>query len=262
MGASKGKQSTEKTKGAATSGTRLELTLAAEKVFALNGLRGATLRQIREEAGQKNESVIHYHFGSRDAIIESVLHLRSKPMDEARMVMLERIRAENNGVPLSSRQVACCCILPLAHYLLDTEQAPGYYMRFLVQLRVDRSAWRQFSGLHDRGLNECIKALREAKPYMPTGVLDQRFVSMMYMHLNGMAAIEQIQGEKPESFRPDEAWIRIEDLITTVAAFMDAPLSPETVSAIQAAAASRSLPAYTDVALQREQGEEDWPLRN
>ena len=135
-------------------------------------------------------------------------------------------------------------------------------MRFLVQLRVDRSAWRQFSGLHDRGLNESIKAMREAKPYMPTSILDQRFVGMMYMHLNGMAAIEQIQCEKPEQFRREEAWIRVQDLITTAAAFMDAPLSPETVLAIQAAAASQPLPAYIDVALRREQSDEDWPLRH
>mgnify|MGYP000049165112 CR=1 FL=1 len=261
MGTSKGKQSTDKNKGGIPGGTRLELTLAAEKVFALNGLRGATLREIREEAGQKNESVIHYHFGSRDAIIESILHLRSKPMDDARIEMIEQLRVESNGVPLSSWQVASCCILPLAHYLLDEEQSPGYYMRFLAQLRVDRAAWRQFSGLHDRGLNESLKAMREAKPYLPTSILDQRFVSMMYMHLNSMAAIEHIQGEKPEHFRREEAWIRVQDLITTAAVFMDAPLSPETVMAIQAAAASQPLATYTDVALQREQGEEDWPLR-
>lgn len=262
MGASKGNKTGDKGGVAAPTGTRLELTLAAEKVFALNGLRGATLRQIREEAGQKNESVIHYHFGSRDAIIESILHLRSKPMDDARMVMIEQVRAENNGVPLSSWQIARCCILPLAHYLLDAGQTPGYYMRFLVQLRVDRSAWRQFSGLHDQGLNESIKAMREAKPYLPTSILDQRFVSMMYMHLNGMAAIEQIQGEKPEQFRREEAWIRVQDLVTTAAAFMDAPLSPETVTAIQAATANQPLATYTDVALRREHSDEDWPLRH
>ncbi len=262
MPGAKGKPSTRKSKGGAINGTRLDLTLAAEKVFALNGLHGATLRQIREEAGQKNESVIHYHFGSRDAIIESILHLRSKPMDEARMAMLAQLRAENNGAPLSAWQIARCCILPLAHYLLDGEQAPGYYMRFLVQLRVDRSAWRQFSGLHDRGLNESLKAMREAKPYLPTSILDHRFVSMMYMHLNGMAAIEQIQGEKPESFRLDEAWIRVQDLIATAAALLDAPLSPETVMAIQAAANNQPLSTYTDVALQREQTEGDWPLRH
>ncbi|MGB1203311.1 MAG: TetR/AcrR family transcriptional regulator, partial [Alloalcanivorax venustensis] len=151
MPGAKEKPAARKSKSGAKNGTRLDLTLAAEKVFALNGLHGATLRQIREEAGQKNESVIHYHFGSREAIIESILHLRSKPMDEARTAMLEQIRTENNGVPLSSEQIARCCLFPLAHYLLDGQQAPGYYMRFLAQLRVNRSAWRQFSGLHDRG---------------------------------------------------------------------------------------------------------------
>lgn len=240
----------------AITGTKLELTLAAERVFALHGLSGATLRQIREEAGQKNESVIHYHFGSREAIIESILHLRSKPMDEQRFALMEVARRENNGTPLSGAQISRCCLMPLAHYVLDDNE-PGYYMRFLASLRSDRRAWRRFVGLHDGALNECLREMHRAKPYMPTSILDQRFVSMLYIHLNGMAAIEQIQETKGGAFRPEEGWIRVEDLIATGAAIYDAPLSPATVVAIQKAGEHHPMPSYMNVAMTRQYDGDD-----
>ncbi|MBU2874658.1 TetR/AcrR family transcriptional regulator [Marinobacter salexigens] len=252
---SKSKSTQSKSKLPAINGTRLELTLAAEKVFALNGIRGATQRQIREEAGQKNESVIHYHFGSQDAIIESVLHLHSKPMDQLRQDMLAKAQAESSGHLISSEQVVRCLLLPLAHYLLD-RRSPGYYLRFLVQLRADRAAWRKFSGVHDKGLRRCLSALRDAKPYLPTAIVNQRYANAVSLHLSGMAVLEQIISEKGAKFRSDEGWVRVEDLITTTSAMIDAPLSPATVEAIQYSAEYQPSPSYHDVSLRRSRPEE------
>src|SRR5690606_5531463 len=95
------------------SGTKLELTLAAAKVSAMNGVQGASRRQIREEAGQKNESAIHYYFGSREAIIESILAMRSKPIDADRHAMFEEARRQAAGKPLSTEQIMRCGMMPL-----------------------------------------------------------------------------------------------------------------------------------------------------
>ncbi|MEP1896131.1 MAG: helix-turn-helix domain-containing protein [Alloalcanivorax venustensis] len=221
-----------KSKSRALKGTRLELTLAAEQVFAVKGLQGATLREIREQAGQRNESVIHYHFGSREAIVESVLQLRSAPVDARRTEMLDQARAASNGMPLSTEQISRCCLMPLAELLLDGSSPPGHYMRFLIQLRVDRAVWRQFRGLYGLGLEACLAALRNCKPYMPVQIVDQRFISVMDMQVNGLAALEQIQHAQGSAFRYDDARVRIEDLIATGAAMFDAPLSPAVLAAL------------------------------
>ncbi|HEX5676632.1 MAG TPA: TetR/AcrR family transcriptional regulator [Alcanivorax sp.] len=202
-------------------------------MFAVKGLQGATLREIREQAGQRNESVIHYHFGSREAMVESVLQLRSVPLDARRSEMLDQVRVESGGLPLSAEQIARCCVMPLAEQLLDSADAPGHYMRFLIQLRVDRTMWRQFRGRHGLGLDACLAALRQSKPYMPVEIINQRFVNVIDMQLNGMAALEQIQHAKGEAFRHADAQGRIEDLITMGAAMIDAPLSPAVLVAIQ-----------------------------
>ena len=240
-------------------GTKLELTLAAERVFAEQGLNGATLRQIREMAGQKNESVIHYHFGSREAIIESILHLRARVLDGERLKYVQQVRERNNGVPLSSEQLSRCCLMPLAHYVLDNSE-PGYYMRFLLQLRVDRTAWRRVSGLHDLGLMECIREMRRAKPNIPVTILNQRFLGMLNMHLSGMAAIEHIIETTGDAFRPEEGWIRVEDMIATGAAIFDAPMSPAVINGIQRADARQPLAGYKEVGIVHEPDHNVVPL--
>ena len=55
---------------------RTAILITAERMFAIYGLHGASLRQISEEAGQKNTSAIQYHFGSRDKLIEAVFAMR------------------------------------------------------------------------------------------------------------------------------------------------------------------------------------------
>jgi len=223
-----------KSKSRALKGTRLELTLAAERVFAVKGLQGATLREIREQAGQRNESVIHYHFGSREAIVESVLQLRSAPVDARRAEMLEEARQASGGIPLSTERISRCCLMPLAELLFDGSSPPGHYMRFLIQLRGDRAVWRQFRGRYGLGLEACLAALRHSKPYMPASIVEQRFVGVMDMHINGLAALEQIQHAQVSAFRYDDARVRIEDLIATGAAIFDAPLSPAVLAALEA----------------------------
>ena len=248
-----GRKNSKKNAPDEMTGTRLELTLAAEKVLAVNGLNGGTLRQIREEAGQKNESAIHYYFGSREAIIQSVLSLRSKPIDADRRAMLERARAEAGDAPLSTEQLVRCGLMPLARYVIDNE-APGFYLRFLVQLHVERAAWLHFNSDYGVGTAQCLDAFYESKSYLPTALIEQRFLSMLFMHINGMAALERIRSEKGAAFRRAEAWVRVEDIVTGSVAMYDAPVSPATLKAIREAdALYGELPAYTRIGIKRQQ---------
>ena len=61
------------------SDTKMGLLLAAERLFATQGIAATTIRQINTEAGQKNSSAIHYHFGSRDAILDAIIAIRVAP---------------------------------------------------------------------------------------------------------------------------------------------------------------------------------------
>ncbi len=85
--------------------------------------------------------------------------------------MLAQARAESSGYLIPTNRAVSDSAA-----VLDSSN-PGYYLRFLVQLRADRAAWRKFSGVYDKGLQGLLVAFREAKPYMPTAIVNQRYVS-------------------------------------------------------------------------------------
>jgi AcrR family transcriptional regulator len=58
----------------ATSDTTRGLLLrAAEQLFADQGVDGARTRDITARAGQANSSALHYHFGSREGLLQEIL---------------------------------------------------------------------------------------------------------------------------------------------------------------------------------------------
>ena len=55
------------------SDTRRRLVDAATRVFAEQGVDGASLLEVARRAGQRNRGAVHYHFGSRDGLLVAVL---------------------------------------------------------------------------------------------------------------------------------------------------------------------------------------------
>ncbi|MET0908751.1 MAG: helix-turn-helix domain-containing protein, partial [Ilumatobacteraceae bacterium] len=48
----------------------------AERLFALHGIDGVSLRQIAAAAGTANNSAVNYHFGSKDGLITAIFQYR------------------------------------------------------------------------------------------------------------------------------------------------------------------------------------------
>ena len=81
------------------SDTRMRLILAAEQLFAENGIEGVSLRQVNVAAGQKNASATHYHFGSKDALIEAIFSHRMEAINARRTEILDAL----DGLPRKYR---------------------------------------------------------------------------------------------------------------------------------------------------------------
>jgi AcrR family transcriptional regulator len=214
--------------------TRLALISAAERLFAEQGLQRTSLRQINQEAGQRNESAVHYHFGSREAVIAAILDLRTKPVNEDRLQMLEAARAFAGGAPLSSLALAEIFVLPLARSIT----APGgnHYVRFLTQLYLDHTSWKRFSrGAHDTALVQGLAELARSKPYLPRPVLNQRFMAATGILNQMLAIVEAVMQTKRQREAALEAEVRVANIIDVIVGIFDAPVSPRAVSALAAA---------------------------
>ena len=65
-------------KQARTTDTRAKLMRAMEKLCARDGAEFVTLKAVIAEAGQKNESVLQYHFKNRAGLVSAIHIARMK----------------------------------------------------------------------------------------------------------------------------------------------------------------------------------------
>lgn len=73
--------------------TKDRLLDAAQRLFARDGVHGARIREINELAGARNPSALHYHFGSRGAVVEAILKRYQRPIDEEAAAALDALEA-------------------------------------------------------------------------------------------------------------------------------------------------------------------------
>ena len=59
---------------AAKNNRRLTLLRTAEALFASKGIDAVSLNEINKAAGQKNTSAMHYYFGSKEKLIETIIY--------------------------------------------------------------------------------------------------------------------------------------------------------------------------------------------
>lgn len=212
--------------------TRMTLILTAERIFAEEGVSNTPLRRITQEAGQRNESAIHYHFGSREGIVAAIMDFRTAPINAARVALLEEMRAEAGGGPLSSRDVAEALSGPLADHLRQ-HAGKSHYIRFLGVLWLDQPMWRAFMGRHiDVGLSMGLNALLESKPHMPAAVMRQRYGLAIQMGTYALARMERFANRLGDAYDWSRADAEIAGIIDAETAIFDAPLSPRTVCAL------------------------------
>ncbi len=67
--------------------TAARILEVAEEMFASQGYRAVSLRSIMR-ACEVNIAAIHYHFGSKEALLERIFELHCSPMNEERMRLL------------------------------------------------------------------------------------------------------------------------------------------------------------------------------
>ena len=78
--------------------TRTKLMRAMEKLCARYGVENVTVKAILQEAGQKNESALHYHFNNKEGLIKSIHHARFAQTQSVRRELL-RAWLDKNPAP-------------------------------------------------------------------------------------------------------------------------------------------------------------------
>ena len=91
--------------------TKQAILDAAERLFAENGYAATSLRQIISKAGV-NLAAVHYHFGSKQELLDQVILRKAGPMNASRIQLLEQFEGEAAPEPVSVEKIVVALILP------------------------------------------------------------------------------------------------------------------------------------------------------
>ena len=70
------------------------LIRAAEHLFARHGVHRTQMNEINARAGQRNPSAVHYHFGSREGLLNAIIEQHSAVVDAERARRLDAVGHE------------------------------------------------------------------------------------------------------------------------------------------------------------------------
>ena len=121
-------------------------------MFAEDGVFAVTNRQITEAAGQKNESALNYHFGTRNELIITLLTRRGMKLDQIRGELLAHL-----GDNPTARELVQLLVEVYAS-CLHTKSGCDY-LRIVDQLRGWMTDWEFISSLEDDDINEHLKSI-------------------------------------------------------------------------------------------------------
>ncbi len=197
-----------------SSDTRDDLVRAAERLFADHGVFEATVRDITKLAGQRNPSVIHYHFGSVGGLRVFILKKHGEPMDIERGKRTARL-----GDHPTTRQLVDCLVVPYGNALL-TESGRDY-VRIVAQFSGQFHQWQSGGDVTAPHLQAALTAIRDGQTHLAPAVRENRIFGALALMTGVVAgrAIVLHKGGKPKMSH--KAFL--EDLTTMITACVEAP---------------------------------------
>ena len=128
--------------------TKTKIIETAERLFAEKGINNVSTREIAREAGQKNHSALHYHFGDKESLLDALLDYRLIPLDIRRKILLDEAVLKSKSLNL--RELITVLITPLAERALDPKK-DNYILKIMGEL-LTSADWRKKYALRgDKG---------------------------------------------------------------------------------------------------------------
>ncbi len=203
---------------------------AAERLFAEHGFDGVSLRTIIAEAGV-NLAAVHYHFHSKEALLDAVFARRVAPLNEERLARLDACEADARGGPVPVERLLEALLLPVMHLVRDPSRNGPTFCKLMGRLHAETSTqMAEVFKKHLAGFSERLKlALRRSLPDLPPAELYWR------MHFTMGAVAHTLRGSPVTAvlsegvIDPSDLEGGMHRLIGFLAAGLRAPLAvPET----------------------------------
>jgi AcrR family transcriptional regulator len=216
--------------------TRARLIETAERLFALHGADGVSLRRVSTVAAQHNNYAVQYHFGSKEGLLKAVFAHRLPRIDAMRSRLLAEATAEADA--LTVRALIEVLLRPLA---LEAQDPTSHYVTFVVRNRLQVLAEQPWLSAHGAPANEMGRSvftmLQDRLDHLPAPLRRVRLDVVTFSTLFALASHElqafsfQTPGGSPTGHGLSfETFVK--DLFDSAAASLLAPSSDEVREAL------------------------------
>jgi AcrR family transcriptional regulator len=201
------------------------LVRAAERLFAEHGLGGVSLRQVSAAAGNGNNSAVHYHFGSKESLIQAIFEYRLPALNERRQELLDE------RDPHDLRGWVECFVLPIMEL---AERQDTHYVTFVVQLRASNleSPFDRMPKPFVSFTNHFFDQFHAHLPQLPEPLRSARIGHALTSCLHASSDRERGRSSKAPRL---PFLVHSRDLVDGLVGFLDAPVSKEALAALEAA---------------------------
>jgi len=196
--------------------TKEKILDTAQRLIGDQGFASTSVRHIVSDAGV-NLAAIHYHFGSKQDLLDALIARKAGPVNEERMARLERVEAEAGARPPSVKKVLEAWLAPMAE---GADRDPGF-VRLMGRMMAE-GMLQAIVEKHFREPAERIAgALRRALPDLP----DEEFRWRMHFMFGAMAHTMKYGENNITGWGGDTHDFRgrIDRLVTFLAAGFQAP---------------------------------------
>ncbi|SRR5579885_1477865 len=144
---------------------------AAERLFAEQGYSATSLRSIIAAAGV-NLAAVHYHFHSKESLLEAVILRRAEPANQERLELLERYQAEAGGRPPALEKVLEAFLIPTFRLACDPSRGGNVFVKLMGRLHAESDLLPGIILAHfGPVLMRFSEALNRALPELPASEL-------------------------------------------------------------------------------------------
>ena len=187
------------------SDTRQQLIDAGRRLFARNGVYQTPLKQIVEDAGQKNASALHYHFGGRGGLLAAIIESNNEHIETDRKEMLDSF-----GTSATLEQLVQAVTYPLARqmrtsygleFIIIVSQLQDKFRLWDTASQTPPQALRAFHAISEHLAGEFDLATRRERVEL--------FLNLVVSSLSARAR-QRLRGVEPELLGRDF----IENLVT------------------------------------------------
>ena len=92
--------------------TKQKILDTAERLIAEQGYAATSLRHIIAEAGV-NLAAIHYHFGSKEELLDEIISRKIGPVNAERVARLDQVLLESGAGPVAVEKVLEAFLMPM-----------------------------------------------------------------------------------------------------------------------------------------------------